>query len=49
MKTFKAMNPVNSSLNGSTITRFIAQQEQILLLLDQAQSIDLNQNEHQYF
>lgn len=42
MKTFKVMNPIGSTLNPYTISRFIAQQEQIIILLDKAQSIDLN-------
>lgn len=41
MKTFKIMNPLGSALDTSTLTRFIAQQNQILELLNQARLIDL--------
>ena len=42
MKTFKAMNPIGSNLNKSTLTRFITQQEQLIALLEQARKVDLN-------
>jgi len=42
MKTFKDKNPIGSALDASTIQRFIAQQEQLLNLLDQSRKVDLN-------
>ena len=42
MKTFKDKNPIGSTLDKSTIERFILQQEQILNLLDKARQVDLN-------
>lgn len=42
MKTFKDKNPIGSTLDKATIARFIAQQEQILALLDKSRDIDMN-------
>ncbi|WP_242205441.1 DinB family protein [Aestuariivivens insulae] len=42
MKTFKSKNPNGSKLNHSTISRFIEQQEQMLNLLNEAKTINLN-------
>ncbi|MRH99655.1 DinB family protein [Kriegella sp. EG-1] len=42
MKTFKDKNPIGSTLDKTTIDRFIAQQEKILNLLNQSSEIDLN-------
>lgn len=42
MNTFKSMNPLDSNLDKSTLEKFIAQQKQILDLLQQARNIDLN-------
>lgn len=41
MKTFKDKNPAGSKLEASTIDRFIAQQEQLLQLLEGAQQVSL--------
>jgi hypothetical protein len=42
MKTFKDKNPSGSDLKVDTIDRFIAQQKEMLDLLDKARSVDLN-------
>lgn len=42
MKTLKAMNPLNSDLNLATIEKFIAQQHQIIELLDNAKNVNLD-------
>jgi hypothetical protein len=42
MKTFQNMNPINSQLDKKVIDEFLSQQEQMLLLLDQARKISLN-------
>lgn len=42
MKTFKVMNPAGSALNKTTIDRFLAQQEQLLELLNQVRKIDIS-------
>ncbi|UZO82398.1 DinB family protein [Aquimarina sp. ERC-38] len=42
MKTFKSKNPIDSSLDSSTIKRFITYQEQTLELLNQAKKVNLN-------
>ena len=42
MKTFKAMNPLNSELNIQTLEKFIAQQHQLIELLNKSKSIDLD-------
>lgn len=42
MKTFKDKNPAGSTLDKSTITRFIGQQEELLQLLEQARNVDLS-------
>ncbi len=42
MNTFKAMNPINSALNKTTITEFIKQQQQFLDLLTASEHINLN-------
>ncbi len=42
MKTFKDKNPLGSNLDKTTIDRFLAQQEQLLILLEKAKNIDLN-------
>ena len=42
MKTFKDKNPFGSTLDKSTIERFLSQQKQILNLLDKSRQIDLN-------
>tara|TARA_B110000503_G_scaffold130446_1_gene203854 strand:+ start:104 stop:649 length:546 start_codon:yes stop_codon:yes gene_type:complete len=42
MKTFKDKNPIGGALDKKVIQRFIAQQEQLLNLLDQTRKIDLN-------
>lgn len=41
MKTFKDKNPTNSNLPITTIDRFIKQQQQMLTLLEQAETVDL--------
>ncbi|WP_353127995.1 DinB family protein [Parapedobacter pyrenivorans] len=41
MKTFKSMDPANSTLDGSVISRFIRQQQQLLVLLDRARRVHL--------
>lgn len=43
MKTFKAMNPINSSLNrDEVLNQFIEQQHQILELLEKARETNLS-------
>lgn len=42
MKTFKDKNPMGSSLDKTTLQRFLGQQEQLLDLLKKAGKIDLN-------
>lgn len=42
MKTFADKNPGGSTLDKSTIDRFMAQQEKMLTLLNSARKIDLN-------
>ncbi|MEO9893947.1 DinB family protein [Aurantibacter sp.] len=42
MKTFKDKNPIGSTLDKTTMNRFIAQQEKILNLLDKSRAVDLN-------
>lgn len=41
IKTFKSMNPLNSSLDKSVLDTFIFQQEQILQLLEMSKDTDL--------
>jgi len=43
MKTFKDKNPAGLPLDSSVLERFIAQQNQILILLLQSRHVDLNQ------
>jgi len=42
MKTFKAMNPLNSTLTIQTLKKFITQQDQIIELLDKAKNVNLD-------
>lgn len=42
MKTFKSMNPIHSTLDKSVLNEFITQQKQMMHLLIEAESIDLN-------
>lgn len=42
IKTFKDKNPIGKQLDKSTITRFIKQQEQIILLLNASRNVDMN-------
>jgi len=42
MKTFKDKNPIGSTLDKTTIERFVSQQEKIFNLLDKSREIDLN-------
>ena len=42
MKTFKSMNPLNSKLDKETLEIFIAQQHQIINLLDKAKTVNLD-------
>ncbi|GAA3569028.1 DinB family protein [Snuella lapsa] len=42
MKTFKSMNPLNSSLNSQTLEKFISQQHQIIELLDKSKDVSLD-------
>ncbi len=42
INTFKSMNPLGSNLDKSTLEKFIAQQKQMLDLLQKARKIDLN-------
>ena len=41
MKTFKSMNPAGSQLGKETLDKFIKQQEELLVLLEKAKTIDL--------
>ena len=41
MKTFASMNPTDSKLEDSVIDEFLAQQHQIIEILDKAREIDL--------
>ena len=41
MKTFKDKNPIQSELSITTINRFLKQQQKILVLLDQAEKLNL--------
>ncbi|MFC3199857.1 DinB family protein [Parapedobacter deserti] len=41
MKTFKSMNPANSTLDISVVSRFIQQQQQLLTLLARARRVHL--------
>lgn len=42
MKTFKNMNPLNSSLDKKVIEEFLGQQNELLQLLEKARKISLN-------
>jgi hypothetical protein len=42
MKTFKDKNPIYASLDSAVIDRFIAQQNEFLTLLNQAEKVNLN-------
>jgi hypothetical protein len=42
MKTFKDKNPLNSSLDRTTIDRFLAQQMRLLQLLNESREVSLN-------
>ena len=42
MNTFKSMNPIHSTLDKSVLNEFITQQKQMMHLLNEAESIDLN-------
>lgn len=42
MKTLKDMNPIHARLDKATIEQFIAQQHEMLALLNRAQKVDLN-------
>jgi len=42
MKTFKDKNPIGSTLDKTTIERFISQQKELLELLEQSRKKDLN-------
>ncbi|MBW3522327.1 DinB family protein [Chryseobacterium sp. NKUCC03_KSP] len=42
MKTFKSMDPLHSKLDKSVLNEFIAQQKQMIHLLNDAENIDLN-------
>ncbi len=41
-KTFKKMNPVNSVLSRKTLTAFLAEQTQLLILIDLAAKVNVN-------
>jgi len=41
MKTFKVMNPIHKKLSVNTIDKFLAQQQQMLELLERAKRMDL--------
>ena len=41
MKTFRDMDPINSLLHASTLTKFVDQQKQMIQLLNRAIPIDL--------
>ncbi len=42
MKTFKDKNPIHKALDLTVIDRFLEQQQQLLLLLEQAKAVSLN-------
>ena len=42
MRTFSNKNPISIALNKTTLERFIAQQEQLLVLLDKSKNLNLN-------
>lgn len=42
MKTFKSMDPLHSKLDKSVLNEFIAQQKQLIHLLNDAENMDLN-------
>lgn len=42
MKTFKSMNPIHSDLDKRVLTEFIAQQKQMIHLLNDAENVNLN-------
>ncbi|SHJ66389.1 DinB family protein [Pseudozobellia thermophila] len=42
MKTFKSMNPINSTLTVQTLEKFIGQQHRIIELLDRSKSVNLD-------
>ncbi|WP_435525907.1 DinB family protein [Chryseobacterium indoltheticum] len=42
MKTFKSMNPIHSKLDKNVLNEFIAQQKQMIYLLNEAENTDLN-------
>ncbi|MGB0868554.1 MAG: DinB family protein [Flavobacteriales bacterium] len=42
MKTFKSMNPIHSTLNASVLQTFITQQDDLINLLNQAKSVNLD-------
>lgn len=42
MKTFKSMNPINSKLDINTLKRFTEQQQQIITLLNNAKTVNLD-------
>lgn len=42
MKTFKSKNPNGSKLDKTTLIRFLDQQEQLLVLLNKAKTININ-------
>lgn len=44
MKTPKDKNPMNRNLTIETLSRFLKQQEQLILLLNKSRSIDLTRN-----
>jgi hypothetical protein len=41
MKTFSAMNPINSKLNKTVIETYILQQQQLITLLAKAEKVNL--------
>ncbi|MFD2556333.1 DinB family protein [Sphingobacterium tabacisoli] len=41
IKTFQAMNPINSQVNIDVLDKFIAYQQQLLALLEKSKNIDL--------
>jgi hypothetical protein len=42
MKTFKSMNPINSKLDIKTLKRFTEQQQQVITLLNNAKTVNLD-------
>lgn len=42
MKTFRSMNPIHRNLDKKVLDEFIAQQKQIITLLNDAEQVDLN-------